>query len=187
MRPGPKNKDYLSLSCAEEVKRLYLSGLAMQEIVARIGQSYLIVRRILLAYQVIRPMKDAQRTSRERGRFPDLTGTTRPALSEERKAKISRARTAWGEAHAKGSYLKNGYVVLTRGDKRGEHRAVAEAILGRKLLPTEVVHHIDRNRSNNDPSNLAVMSNSEHVRQHRLTMQTKQQFGRPITCEALTA
>lgn len=38
--------------------------------------------------------------------------------------------------------------------------------LGRELLPDEHVHHIDENPLNNDISNLKVMSNSDHAREH---------------------
>lgn len=45
------------------------------------------------------------------------------------------------------------------------HRLVIEQKLGRYLLPTEVVDHIDGNPRNNSPENLRVFpSNAEHLR-----------------------
>lgn len=54
----------------------------------------------------------------------------------------------------------NGYVF--------EHRLVCEEVLGRYLLPNEVVHHRDGDSLNNDPKNLFVFSsNSDHITFHR--------------------
>lgn len=45
-----------------------------------------------------------------------------------------------------------------------EHRYIMELQLGRYLLPEEKVHHIDRNKLNNDISNLMLFStHSEHM------------------------
>lgn len=48
-----------------------------------------------------------------------------------------------------------------------EHRLIMEGIIGRRLLPEEVVHHIDGNPSNNAPENLLLLpSQSAHMKLH---------------------
>lgn len=46
-----------------------------------------------------------------------------------------------------------------------EHRSVVESIIGRELTKKEVVHHIDGNKSNNNPNNLVLCSDAKY---HRL-------------------
>lgn len=46
------------------------------------------------------------------------------------------------------------------------YRHIVEARLGRSLNKGEVVHHIDGNSLNNDPSNLEVMLHADHIRHH---------------------
>ena len=72
----------------------------------------------------------------------------------------------WGEALRYGGN-RVGYVKL---NGRHMHRVVAERMLGRALREGEIVHHLDRNKQNNDPSNLRVMTQSEHISQHRKEM-----------------
>lgn len=49
-----------------------------------------------------------------------------------------------------------------------EHVYVMTKLIGRQLLPHECVHHIDRNRKNNSPENLMLMTNSEHTKLHSI-------------------
>lgn len=55
---------------------------------------------------------------------------------------------------------KNGYVLL--------HRVVMENHLGRLLNADEIVHHIDKNKKNNNITNLQLMTQKEHNHYHRL-------------------
>lgn len=57
-------------------------------------------------------------------------------------------------------------VPLSDGRYTLEHRVVAEQMMGRPLLPGEVVHHINEVKSDNQPSNLKVMSRADHRRFH---------------------
>lgn len=71
----------------------------------------------------------------------------------------------------------NGYILIRVGtghhlsDVRGyayEHRIVAEKKSGRRLNGGEVVHHINGDRKDNRPSNLAIVNgNAEHFVHHR--------------------
>ena len=55
------------------------------------------------------------------------------------------------------------------GRRRRLHRVVAETLLGRPLLASEVVHHRDGDRTNNAPSNLIVLPSQRyhaHIEYH---------------------
>lgn len=46
-----------------------------------------------------------------------------------------------------------------------EHRLVMEGMIGRRLAPSEVVHHRDGDKRNNSPENLQLFaSNADHLR-----------------------
>lgn len=77
-------------------------------------------------------------------------------MTPEIRKKLRESRLGTGEGK---SYEK------TYG--RHTHRIVAEQKLGRKLLPGEVVHHIDGNIRNNNPENLMIFpSQKEHAEWH---------------------
>lgn len=47
-----------------------------------------------------------------------------------------------------------------------EHRLVMAEMLGRWLTWDEVVHHVDENKGNNEPSNLELKDRATHMREH---------------------
>lgn len=72
-------------------------------------------------------------------------------------------------------YDGNGYlmVVNKKRERVYEHRMVAEIALGRKLLSSEHVHHIDKVKDNNAPWNLLVLTNSDHQKLHAMENATE--------------
>lgn len=65
------------------------------------------------------------------------------------------------------SIMRAGYIqVNTNGTRYYKHRYVVEKILGRLLNKNECIHHKDKNKKNNDLSNLLILSNSVHLKLH---------------------
>ncbi|MGE5426103.1 MAG: HNH endonuclease signature motif containing protein [Bacillota bacterium] len=63
--------------------------------------------------------------------------------------------------------IQNGYLAF-RDSGRFVHRWAMEKKIGRKLIPGEVVHHVDGHKLNNSPQNLWLFSTQEqHQRYHR--------------------
>lgn len=76
----------------------------------------------------------------------------------------------WGEKSAnwRGGYIrKNGYRYIQRQGKGiYEHRWVMEQHLGRKLLSSEHVHHINGVKIDNNIENLEIVTSSSHQHIH---------------------
>jgi len=59
------------------------------------------------------------------------------------------------------------YIKLTYNGRTGRlYRVIMEKHLKRRLLPSEVVHHIDGNEKNNKLSNLMITTHSKHRKLH---------------------
>jgi hypothetical protein len=57
-------------------------------------------------------------------------------------------------------------LMASSGDTDLEHRVVASYAFGQRPSSSDIVHHIDEDGSNNDPSNLEVLTGSEHRLAH---------------------
>jgi len=98
---------------------------------------------------------------------------TRAKMSQQRRGKWTGAESPLWKG---GRFLdKDGYLKVYRpshpaADVRGyvlEHRLAMEEMLGRRLLPEEVVHHEDGNRTNNARENLNLFpTQKEHRNYH---------------------
>ena len=63
---------------------------------------------------------------------------------------------------------RSGYVMTkTPRGMMYEHRWVMEQSLGRSLLPSEFVHHVNWDKGDNRPDNLVLTSPSTHRHNHR--------------------
>ncbi|MFW9872010.1 MAG: YopX family protein [Candidatus Thorarchaeota archaeon] len=95
---------------------------------------------------------------------------------------------------AKGSYKVQGYIMRLvenhpYADKRGyvrEHRLVMEKYLKRFLEPTEIVHHKDQNRENNDLSNLELQGNQKkHMKDNSHLIGKRNNHGQFVANETI--
>lgn len=105
-----------------------------------------------------------------------LTKTHRLNISLGRKAGFKDGTIKnWHKEHRgerspffKGGRRKSlGYILIYKDGKWiREHRWIMEQHLGRKLLCTEVVHHINGNKADNRLINLQVLNKEDHTRQY---------------------
>lgn len=138
----------------EEMQRLYQTGMTCQEIAKHIGH------------------------------VTDQKGTSHQASGNSVNRALRRAGTKMRKTGAPGARNRSwqggrvldsdGYVLVHSPDHPDtnsngyvrEHRLVMEQTLGRRLKPSEVVDHRDRDKANNAPGNLRLFrSNAEHLRE----------------------
>jgi hypothetical protein len=81
-------------------------------------------------------------------------------------ARLKATPIAWKGGRA---VSVKGYVMLRTEPykQRSEQRVVMELFLGRSLSETELVHHKDGNKHNNDIGNLELTNREDHARHHK--------------------
>jgi hypothetical protein len=162
---------------ANEIALMYIRDKkSSSEIGEKLNMSAMHVRRILKSLNIdIRPASEYQKLSHSR---PDVRQKMALAkkgtnLSENAKQKL-RERTGPKNPNWNGglTVLANGYIYFTASPENGVHAnralhcVIAEWAFGGPIPKGFHVHHIDGNKLNNNPENLAVMSASEHAKLH---------------------
>lgn len=85
-----------------------------------------------------------------------------------RDAYLSESFRGSNGSNWKGEKRRTKKVVRQQGGgQQYEYRSIVEKEIGRKLLPTEVVHHVNRNPQDNEVENLELFQTSgEHLSRH---------------------
>lgn len=82
--------------------------------------------------------------------------------------------------NGEGSLSSQGYKLVTvNGRQVLEHRYLMELRLGRRLKPSEVVHHRDGDKLNNADENLELTTRRAHPHLYPSHAQTWQKLGNP--------
>jgi hypothetical protein len=156
---------------------LYIEGYGVRDISELMGLNYNKTHAGLINAGVkIRDRKEARACAVAKGK---KIGNFKKGQkrTEEQKEKMSLAAYAKYDKIGRRGYFvnKHGYHQITTIENRCRHvhTVVVEKEICRKLKVGEVVHHIDGDKSNNDISNLKLMSNSDHAKLHSLARDHK--------------
>ena len=161
---------------AHEMVSIYKSGHSSTEISQLSGVSATQVLRVIKRHIQVRSASENKRLSHSRHRTKARLSAA--AIGRPCKEHVKeRLRQNTGSKNARwknGLCVVSGYLAFTASPANGEHagkflhRIIAEWGMGRRLRSDEAVHHIDKNKQNNEPKNLQVMTKSDHARLHAL-------------------
>lgn len=127
------------------------------------------IRFRLLKNGVLRSRSEAIKIAAKDNRLGSGMRGKSYVMSKQHRDNLSKAKIAIADKKAKGVSLKpSGYFEFTRGEHKSRlvHVVLMEQKIGRRLYSYECVHHIDHDKTNNDLSNLQLMTRSEHSLYH---------------------
>jgi hypothetical protein len=177
------SRKYCSKKCSgrrlpvpdDEIVRRYRDGESSSQIAALFGVSSVQICRIIRAAGVTRSASEGKILSHscpEVRRKLSVAATGRrhkEAAKDKLRARVGPIHHSWKSGL---SMTAGGYLAFTASPANGVnaarllHQVIAEWTIGRPLQSGEHVHHIDGNKLNNHPENLAVMTASDHIKLH---------------------
>lgn len=183
---GEKIRDKSVSVDAGVVVSLYESGMTLREIGKNIGFGPSVVTRVLEENGVTKRAPGAWKKGTSRIDHSAIVrsyenGVTVLEICKQFKCggtQVRRILSAnnvqpkgtrfYRERDGNTSVEAGGYrwIRLSVGTWRREHVVIAEGVLGRRLRKGEVVHHIDQNGLNNEPSNLLICTAGYHTQLH---------------------
>lgn len=167
-----RGKPFVEIPNLTDLAERYLKGESVPQICEGQPFKYCTLRRRFIDMGIMRSRKEGIAAAFASGRMANRRTRKGVPQSEAAKRKQSYTMRRKADAFAKETRINSkGYVEFTRKDNpnfgRLEHVVLMEQKIGRKLLKNECVHHVDENKTNNDLSNLVLMTISEHTRLHR--------------------
>ena len=158
-----------------EIRTLYAAGKSSTEVAALTGISAAHVLRIVRAYGETRSAIEAHALAASKPEFKAKISRAHKGRSCPEHVKEILRGIVGPQHHSWGGGIQislGGYLCFTSSPANGVHAGraihtvIAEWKIGRPIKEGEHVHHIDRNKLNNHPDNLEVLTASDHARLH---------------------